>query len=193
MTIASEITRLQNAKADIKTAIEAKGVTVPSNATLDDFDTYIAQISGGSSGLEYESGTYIPTADIARPTISFSKTHSVPPSIVSIYDVSTTFPSTSSNICMDYVDVYRMFSSTGYPYTSTSPTQRYATVTYFYRGAGNALSVGSQPCLYDSDTASSGSSYAKYYVDTTGFQPTTASTSRYWRKDRTYKWIAIWK
>lgn len=44
MSIASEITRLQGAKADIKTAIEAKGVTVPSSATLDDYDTYIGQI-----------------------------------------------------------------------------------------------------------------------------------------------------
>ena len=41
MNIASEITRLQRAKADIKTAIENKGVTVPSSTTLDDYSTYI--------------------------------------------------------------------------------------------------------------------------------------------------------
>ena len=45
MTIASEITRLQWAKADIKTSIENKGVTVPSNAKLDTYDTYIDQIN----------------------------------------------------------------------------------------------------------------------------------------------------
>lgn len=45
MSIASEITRLQTAKADIKTAIEAKGVTVPSNAKIDTYDTYVSQIS----------------------------------------------------------------------------------------------------------------------------------------------------
>lgn len=50
MSIASEITRLQNAKADIKTAIEAKGVTVPSNAKLDDYDTYVGQIQTGGGG-----------------------------------------------------------------------------------------------------------------------------------------------
>lgn len=192
MSIASEITRLQDAKADIKTAIEAKGVTVPSNALLDSYDAYIAQISGGgTTGLEYETGTYTPTTDIARPTISFSKTHSVPPSYVSFYDVDTTFPDTNSNVYMNYVDVYRMFSSTGYPYSATS--QRYSTVAYSYRGTGNSLSTGTQHCTYNSDTSSSGSSYAKYYVDTTGFQPYCASSTRYWRKDRTYKWIAIWK
>ena len=45
MSIASEISRLQGAKADIKTAIEAKGVTVPETAKLDEYDTYIAQIT----------------------------------------------------------------------------------------------------------------------------------------------------
>lgn len=48
MSIASEISRLQTAKADIKTAIQNKGVTVPANATLDSYDTYIASISSGT-------------------------------------------------------------------------------------------------------------------------------------------------
>ena len=51
MSIASEITRLQAAKADIKSAIENKGVTVPSEATLDDYADYIDDISGGSGGI----------------------------------------------------------------------------------------------------------------------------------------------
>lgn len=50
MSIATEISRLQTAKADIKTAIEAKGVTVPSSATLDSYNTYISQIQTGSGG-----------------------------------------------------------------------------------------------------------------------------------------------
>ena len=44
MTIASEITRLQWAKADIKTSIEGKGVTVPSSASIDEYSWYIDQI-----------------------------------------------------------------------------------------------------------------------------------------------------
>lgn len=50
MSIASEITRLQQAKADIKTAIEGKGVTVPSDATLDAYDGYIDDIPSGGGG-----------------------------------------------------------------------------------------------------------------------------------------------
>ena len=55
MSIASEISRLQTAKADIKTAIEAKGVTVPSSATIDTYDDYVSQISGGGGGTSYET------------------------------------------------------------------------------------------------------------------------------------------
>lgn len=56
MTIASEVARLQTAKAAIKTAIEAKGVTVPSSATLDAYDDYVESIPSGGGG-EVESVT----------------------------------------------------------------------------------------------------------------------------------------
>ena len=49
MSVASEITRLQGAKADLKTAIEAKGVTVPSAALLDDYADYVDAIQQGSA------------------------------------------------------------------------------------------------------------------------------------------------
>lgn len=49
MSIASEISRLQGAKADIKTAIEAKGVTVPSAALIDDYANYVDAIQQGSA------------------------------------------------------------------------------------------------------------------------------------------------
>ena len=49
-TIAQNLARIQSAKADIKSAIEAKGVTVPSSATIDTYDDYVSQISGGGGG-----------------------------------------------------------------------------------------------------------------------------------------------
>lgn len=55
MAISDEITRLQQAKADLKTAIEGKGVTVPSNATIDDYADLVDSIEaggGGSSSIE---------------------------------------------------------------------------------------------------------------------------------------------
>lgn len=47
MSIANEITRLQGAKAGLKTAIEGKGVTVPSSAKLDDYPDLVDSIPQG--------------------------------------------------------------------------------------------------------------------------------------------------
>ena len=44
MSVASEITRLQQAKEDIKTSIEGKGVTVPSATTLDGYSDLADQL-----------------------------------------------------------------------------------------------------------------------------------------------------
>lgn len=52
MSIAKHIQRLQTAKADIKTAIENKGVTVPTNATIDAYPTYVSQITSGGDGYK---------------------------------------------------------------------------------------------------------------------------------------------
>lgn len=51
MSIKTEITRITNAKTAIKDAITAKGVTVPSAASIDDMAGYIGQIeaSGGDA------------------------------------------------------------------------------------------------------------------------------------------------
>lgn len=61
MSIATEITRLNTAKEAIKTAVEAKGVVIPSGTTLDAYDDYIEQISvGGAKWIDVtdeESGT----------------------------------------------------------------------------------------------------------------------------------------
>lgn len=44
MSIATEITRIQGAKSDLKTAIESKGLQVPSNATIDAYPGYVNKI-----------------------------------------------------------------------------------------------------------------------------------------------------
>ena len=51
MSISDQITRLQNAKASIKTSIENKGVTVPNDVKLDGYPALIDSISvSGGSG-----------------------------------------------------------------------------------------------------------------------------------------------
>lgn len=50
MAISDEISRLQTAKADLKTAIEGKGVTVPSSAKLDAYPALVESIQAGGGG-----------------------------------------------------------------------------------------------------------------------------------------------
>lgn len=54
MSITTEITRLQNAKASIKTSIENKGVTVPSATKLDGYSTLIDSIQTGGGGISVD-------------------------------------------------------------------------------------------------------------------------------------------
>lgn len=50
MSVATEITRLQGAKADLKTSIEAKGVTVPSATLISGYASLVDQIQTGGGG-----------------------------------------------------------------------------------------------------------------------------------------------
>ena len=51
MSVQSEITRLENAKADIKAAIEGKGVTVPESTLLDGMASLIESIEAGGGDV----------------------------------------------------------------------------------------------------------------------------------------------
>lgn len=56
MSVASEITRLQGAKADLKTSIEAKGVTVPSATLISGYSALVDQIETGGGGIPDSDG-----------------------------------------------------------------------------------------------------------------------------------------
>ena len=50
MSIATQIQRISSAKTAMRTAIQAKGVTVPSSAKVDTYASYIAHIPQGGGG-----------------------------------------------------------------------------------------------------------------------------------------------
>ena len=60
MSVQSEITRLENAKAAIKAAIEGKGVTVPDATLLDGMASLIESIEAGGGGFQVALGTFTP-------------------------------------------------------------------------------------------------------------------------------------
>lgn len=69
MSVATELTRIQTAKADIKASIEAKGVTVPSDALIDEYADYVDEISGGGGGQAEEDLKNLIERDITSITI----------------------------------------------------------------------------------------------------------------------------
>ena len=68
MSIQTELTRIINAKAAIKAAIEGKGVTVPDGTLLDGMAALIESIESGAGG-GFVSGTITP-ASSATQTIT---------------------------------------------------------------------------------------------------------------------------
>ena len=167
--------------------------TKTANGTYDvtNLASLVVNVSGGGGGLTYETGTYTPTSDTARPTISFANSHSTTPILVAMSDTSAASGiSANSNLIFCFYDPYRMFSS-GYPYSTSA--SRYSVVYYSYRGSNN-VSAGSVAVQYNSDNTSSAStSYSRYWATASDFMPYSNSTSRYWRANRNYKWIAVWK
>lgn len=66
MSIQTELTRITNAKAAIKTAIEGKGVTVPDGTMLDGMAALIESIEVGGEGSGTESGYATGTYTVAE-------------------------------------------------------------------------------------------------------------------------------
>lgn len=58
MSIQTELTRIKNAKAAIKTAIEGKGVTVPDGTLLDGMASLIESIEAGGGSAKVAFGTF---------------------------------------------------------------------------------------------------------------------------------------
>ena len=77
MSIQTELTRITNAKAAVKAAIEGKGVTVPDGTLLDGMAVLIDSIEAGGGaenlfGTYFETGSIIPASDITSDyTIEF--------------------------------------------------------------------------------------------------------------------------
>lgn len=94
MSIASEIQRISGCREDIKTAIAAKGVTVPETATLSSCPDLIGSIQTGGGG-----GNYMYDASVVAPftgykTASFTATQ-IPASAGDLNNVGFTFDSSS--------------------------------------------------------------------------------------------------
>ena len=113
MSIQTELTRITNAKAAIKTAIEGKGVTVPDGTLLDGMAALIESIEaggGGGGGGIPSPFTKVTTGTVLYPSLKYANTAvfnhglGVAPKIFAVYlDESGSYGGSSINVLV-YVD-----------------------------------------------------------------------------------------
>lgn len=184
------VSKVQKSTGEV--LIDLTGDTVTADKLMQGYtahDRSGAAITGTATGggLNYEEGTWTPTENVAQPVISFSNTHSSPPMFVMMADATGTNDTTAST---NYGFVYSSFYEyTGQAVPSNETTGcRYALADYVYTSSKNpAQGVSGIIKLTGSGTSS-----VSYWVSETGFIPSSASTTRYWKAGRTYKWIAVW-
>ena len=142
-----------------------------------------------SPGMTFETGTWTPTADIARGTISFASTHSTMPLYVCVFDQTQTTHATGSPSYMLYMDEYQIFGAT-FP---SNTNFRYGCITSLFKTDSGTNTYTGTLQYPSTDTGNSSTAYPRYWVTESEFYPYSGSTARYWRSGRTYKWLAVWK
>ena len=126
MSIQTELTRLTNAKAAIQTAIEGKGVTVPSDTLLDGMAALIDAIEAGG-GIRVEQGS----VTFAEKQSSYTFVEDTPDIfIVYIEDDSSPQYSSSKYVWVMIQDTrlfehYGKMRQTGYVFGHNDGTNKY--------------------------------------------------------------------
>lgn len=168
--------------ADIQDTIDVAGGTIRD----------IEIIAKGSNGLEYEEGIWTPEEDISRDWILFANTHEEAPFAYYIIDAEGYSDTQYSCQVVTYFNYHQI---AGIPVYLSSSTCKYAIITYSFRTTSETnLSSGYTQLDYPYTNQSENSSmYSRYWAKETGIRAYSNTTAAYWRADRSYKWIAIFR
>lgn len=104
MSIQTELTRITNAKAAIKTAIEGKGVTVPSGTLIDGMAALIESIEAGGGG-DFNFDGYIGITKATSGTYTVtnnSKAVYIPHGLGEIPKIVLALPEYDSSVTTNY-------------------------------------------------------------------------------------------
>lgn len=144
MSIQTDLTRIKNAKAAIKAAIEGKGVTVPDGTLLDGMAALIESIEMGvnvdfSPFKEVSWGTFVPSEDTSE---------------INLVDLCASFPTTINRYVHYIVALYCYNHTNNPPYkVCTAFSTRYEGVdirslSYLdHAGASKPTNTTSQPSI----------------------------------------------
>ena len=158
----------------------ANGITGKSDANLPDAVRSLADGYGGGSGLEYEEGTYTPSVN-EIPTINFANSHTKAPALVMMWDTTTEFPTTTTNIFIYYMYISYL-DLWGIPRIRNASENMNA--EYWYaRVTSSTTNISMQSGNYGS----------RNDVTASGFSPYAGANNYFLPAGHTFKWIAIWK
>lgn len=190
MSIQTELTRITNAKAAIKAAIEGKGVTVPDATLLDGMAALIESIEAGGSGYNF--------GDTASEVVSGSFTtnekiicnqlypKSSPINLPFVYHPNANDQRGRWFVMWDVTQDIAIDNRDSEIYLNAEQNQILA-VLHFYVYSSSKRDAG----LYMYKT-SSGLSGGKGYWFGDAISVNTSDSTRFFGAGRTYQWVA-WK
>ncbi|MCR4963282.1 MAG: hypothetical protein K6B40_05310 [Firmicutes bacterium] len=146
----------------------------------------------GSGGLVYEEGTYTPSADTYKPTISFTNAHTEAPLFIAITEAATAGGYTQyDNEFWMYYDAYKV---TGYGFPFASTNLWYGFVYCVTRTGTNSHNTGQYQFSVTSDSSNdTTTNHPKYWANNEEFYPhVPANSNSAFLAGKTYKWIAVW-
>ena len=111
MSIQTELTRIINAKAAIKAAVEGKGVTVPDGTLLDGMASLIESIEAGGGGIVYTSGTLVFSSSTRCD--GYELMHGLG-QIPQIFIITSKFQGSSNYSLFYYVEINERLRNLGY-------------------------------------------------------------------------------
>lgn len=163
--------------------ITANGTYDAEDDGYDGYSSVNVNVSGGGGGLEYETGTWTPSEDVATGEILFTNTHAQPPFFFVITDVDGDQHTNllNTNAYAVFTNWNRILGTTIYP---SSTSTRFGSLTGAYRRTQTSD-------LYVVTRNFSNDTYAANYATNTSIRPFLNSSS-YWRAGYNYKWIAVW-
>lgn len=179
MSIQTELTRITNAKAAIKAAIEGKGVTVPSGTLIDGMAALIESIeAGGGGGAKIITGEF--TLDTAACGVSIEHNLGEVPNFAYYFALLApitknqydSYPTRFFSIYLDGIH-YSYYVSGG----ASNKTARYAHITY---------DISKKVTTSNLDGVKYAGNSATNSTIIIGGNP--SSTNGYFKNATTYKW-----
>ena len=189
MSIQTELTRITNAKAAIKTAIEGKGVTVPAGTLLDGMASLIESIEAGgdSGGVKIATATFTVAEDTSTPFVITHNLGSIPKIAICIREIL----STSGFIKESFVQGELLFSyavngekkGRAYNMSGTSYKANASLATAMYNSIINFKA--------NQETALTGSPIGGCTETTAMLKPSYNNSSTIFAAGKPYRWILI--